>query len=244
MLDTNINANGRFLRKRQSSSGFVSGNGQAVDSCSNAVVYNLIQGQLLANTTNSATQFSANPSDSYANFTPSANPGSITTVFSVDSQNNLLWGNTAFYNNAARFCVLPDGTIVAVYIDPTQAPANCVFVALSMSRVSSCAGAANGAYITGPTGAQGVSGGKQHLEPKRLRLRVDEAPGISGIPGQSGAPGVSGQPGISGGEFHFKFFSRRYFYCYSVLGRTPSVCLLVRAALSSHHFVLTCSLSR
>lgn len=170
MVDTTINGNGRFLRKRQSGSGFVGGTGQAVNSCFSAVVYNLVNGQLFANTSTSATQFGTSPGVQYANFTPSANPGSLTTVFSVDSQNNLLWGNTAFYNNAARFCVLSDGTIVAVFIDPTQAPVGCLFVALSMTRVSSCAGAANGNFITGPSGPSGAVG----------------ATGISGIPGASG----------------------------------------------------------
>jgi hypothetical protein len=130
----------------------VSSDGQATNTCQDAVVYNLVNGQLFANTTTSATQFGTSSGASYSNFTPSANPGDITTVFSVDSQNNLLWENTAFYNNAERFCVHPDGTFVAVFIDPTQAPANCLFVALSMTRVSSCAGAADGAIITGPSG--------------------------------------------------------------------------------------------
>lgn len=136
----------------------MSSNGQATNTCQDAIVYNLVNGQLFANTTTSATQFGTSSSVPYANFTPSANPGDITTVFSVDSENNLLWGNTAFYNNAARFCVLPDGTFVAVFIDPTQAPTNCLFVALSMTRVSSCAGAANGAFITGPSGPSGLQG--------------------------------------------------------------------------------------
>jgi hypothetical protein len=152
MVDSDVNANGRVLRKRQSSSGFVSSNGQGTNSCQDAVVYSFVNGQLFANTTTSATQFGACSGVPYANFTHSANPGDITTVFSMDSQNNLLWGNTAFYNNAAQFCVLSDGTFVAVFIDPTQAPANCLFVALSMTRVSSCARAANGAFITGPSG--------------------------------------------------------------------------------------------
>jgi hypothetical protein len=174
MIDISVNRNGRYLRKRQSGSGYVSGTGQAVNSCTSAVVYNLVNGQLFANTSNAATQFGTDIGVQYANFTPSASPGALTTVFSVDSQNNLLWGNTAFYNNAVRFCVLSDGTIVAVFIDPTQAPTGCLFVALSMTRISSCAGAAaNGNFITGPSGPSGVMG----------------------------ATGASGIPGISGGRF-------------------------------------------
>lgn len=177
MIDININANGRFLRKRQSGSGYVGGTGQAVNTCTSAVVYNLVNGQLFANTSTVSTQFGTDVGVQYANFTPSVNPGALTTVFSVDSQNNLLWGNTAFYNNAARFCVLSDGTIVAVFIDPTQAPAGCLFVALSMTRVSSCAGAANGNFVTGPPGPTGATGAT----------------------GPTGPTGMSGMPGMSGG---------------------------------------------
>lgn len=96
--------------------------------------------------------FGTSPGQAYTNFTPSANPGSITTAFSVDSQNNLMWSNSAFYNNMARFCVLADNTIVAVFDDPLLAPRGCLFISLSMTRVSTCAAAIGAAQLSGPPG--------------------------------------------------------------------------------------------
>jgi hypothetical protein len=52
MVDSDTNAKGRVLQKRESSSGFVSSNGQATNTCQDAVVYNLVNGQLFAYTTN------------------------------------------------------------------------------------------------------------------------------------------------------------------------------------------------
>ena len=141
------------LVKRQSA--YLAGSGQATDSCSNAVVYNLVNGQLFANSTAGGQQFSADAGVHYSNFTPSATPGSVTTTFSVDAQNNLLWSNTNFYNNQARFCVMPDNTLVAVFDDPVIAPASCNFVSLSLNRVSTCA-AAIGVPVSGPSGPTGV----------------------------------------------------------------------------------------
>lgn len=120
--------------RRQSGGNYYLGQGQVVNSCSVAVIYTLINGQLFANTSSGATQFGINPGTNYANFTPSANPGSIISIFSVDSANNLMWNNVAFYNNFARFCVMPDQTITAVFVSPDQAPVGCVFISLSMVR--------------------------------------------------------------------------------------------------------------
>ncbi len=66
------------------------GQGQAVNTCANVIVYTLIDGQLFANSTNSATPFGIVPGVAYANFTPSANPGNVTTTFSVEFSNNLM----------------------------------------------------------------------------------------------------------------------------------------------------------
>ena len=100
--------------RRQTSGGAYLGQGQAVNTCTAAVIYTLINGQLFANTSSGAAQFGTTPGTPYANFTSSANLGIITSVFSVDSSNNLMWNNVAFYNNFARFCVMPDNSIVAV----------------------------------------------------------------------------------------------------------------------------------
>lgn len=139
------------LRKRQTPV-YLGGSGQVTNSCQNAVVYNLLNGQLFANTSSSATQYGTTSGTTYANFTPSANPGEITSTFSVDSQNNLLWSHPDFYNNFARFCVLADNQIVAVFGEASLAPANCLFVILSMNRVGNCAGAAGRPQVSGPPG--------------------------------------------------------------------------------------------
>jgi hypothetical protein len=140
--------------KRQSA--FLGGTGQATDSCANAIVYNLVNGQLFANSSAGSQQFGTDPSVPYANFTPSANPGSLTTVFSVDGQNNLLWSNSNFYNNQARFCVMPDASLMSVFDDPALAPDGCVFVFLSLTRVSNCAAAVGAPALSGPSGPIGV----------------------------------------------------------------------------------------
>jgi hypothetical protein len=169
----------RFL-KRQSST-YLGGSGQVTSSCQDAIVYNLINGQLFANssgssTTQFGTSYSAGDEPAYANFTPSANPGNITTAFSVDSQNNLMWTNATFYNNMARFCVLSDNTIVAVFGNPSvDAPDDCLFVSLSMTRVSTCAAAVGNAVQSGPSGESNpfldhAKVNKDHADKRLLRL--------------------------------------------------------------------------
>ena len=171
------------IAKRQNA--VLLGNGQATDSCSNAVIYSLVNGQLFANSSTAQLQFGTNANVQYANFTPSLSPGTIKNVFSVDSQNNLLWSNAAFYNNQARFCVLPDNTIVAVFANPSSAPDDCVFVTLGLSRVSTCAAAVGVQQLTGPAGPPGATG-------------VTGATGLQGIPGIQGVPGVQGIAGAVG----------------------------------------------
>jgi hypothetical protein len=152
MVSTNQQVNGR-LGRRQQNSVYLGDSGQTTSSCQSAVVYSLVNGQLFANSTTGSLQFGTSTGTTYANFTPSANPGDITTSFAVDSQNNLLWSNPAFYSNFARFCVMTDTTIISVFGNPALAPSDCLFVSLSMTRVNTCAAAAAAAqnYI-GPTG--------------------------------------------------------------------------------------------
>lgn len=125
------------------------GQGQAVNSCNNAIVYTLVNGQLWANSSTSSLQFGMTPGTPYANFTASANPGNVTTTFSVDSSNNLMWNNIAFYDDFARFCAMPDNTIIAVFSSPEQAPIGCTFVNLDLVRLTNCVASPN--YITGPS---------------------------------------------------------------------------------------------
>ncbi len=142
-------------KKRQGTSAYLGGTGQASDSCADAVVYSLVNGKLFANSSAGALQFGTTTGRTYANFTASNSPGNITTAFSVDTENNLMWSDSSFWNNRARFCVLSDNTIVAVFNNPLLAPAGCYFVTLSMTRVSSCAAAVGAPALSGPTGRTG-----------------------------------------------------------------------------------------
>lgn len=131
------------------------GQGMATDSCTDAVIYTLVQGRLYANGTGAPLEYGTTPqivtTPGYAPFVPALAPGSITTVFAVDTQYNLLWNNVAFFNNEARFCVMPDNSIMAVFVDPANGPTGCIFVALSLTRVSNCIQNL-GPGPTGPTG--------------------------------------------------------------------------------------------
>ncbi|KPI35120.1 uncharacterized protein AB675_1316, partial [Cyphellophora attinorum] len=127
-------------QKRQSAA-YIDTSGQTTGDCTNAVVFSITSdGQLFANTSSGSLQFGTDPGVPYQNFTASATPGSIVSFFSVDPENNLMWANTAFFTNMARFCVQPSGNLLAVFIDPSQAPSDCTFVQLSLNRASQCAG--------------------------------------------------------------------------------------------------------
>lgn len=150
--------------RRQATSGtFVSGQGGATQSCSNASVYTLVNGNLYSNTSSGALQFGTTPGTPYANFTPSANPGTIVTTFGVDSENHLLWSNTLFPDHSASFCVLSDNTIVAVF-ETSAGPQNCLYISLTITRLNNCvnSNAFNGgpgpSDATGETGPSGPSG--------------------------------------------------------------------------------------
>lgn len=153
---------------------YLAGTGQATDSCANAVVYNLVNGQLFSNSSAGSQQFGTDLGIQYANFTPSSTPGSLTTVFSVDSQNNLLWSNANFYNSQARFCVMRDGTLVAVFDNPLLAPEGCAFVLLSLTRVSTCAAAVGAPALSGPSGPVGVR--IMIISPSLQRMLTDSSP--------------------------------------------------------------------
>ena len=125
---------GDIVRRQSGGGGFVNGQGTSTDSCTNAVVYTLVNGQLFANTTSSTTQFGTDRGIDFAAFTPRASPGTINSTFAVDAQNNLMWNNVAFYNNFAQWCVRADNTVYAVFVAATLAPSDCVFVQLNMVR--------------------------------------------------------------------------------------------------------------
>ena len=135
---------------------YLAGPGQATDSCTNAVVYNLVNDMLFANSSTANQLFGTTTGTQYANFTASDNPGNITTVFSVDGQNNLLWSNSDFYNNQARFCVMADNALMAVFTIPGDGPTGCLYVLLSLTRVNTCAAAVGAPALSGPSGPTGV----------------------------------------------------------------------------------------
>ena len=121
--------------KRQDSTGYVSGSGSTTDSCTDAIVYTLLNGQLFANSETGVEQFSADPGIPYSIFTPSStpDPGSITTTFSVDSQGDLYWNNATFSNYQAQWCVLSNSSILAVFLE-NAGPPGCLYVLLSTNR--------------------------------------------------------------------------------------------------------------
>lgn len=121
-------------RRQTSGGGFINGQGTSTDSCANAVVYTLVNGQLFANASSGTTQFGTDANTNYTAFTPQTNPGPITTTFAVDSSNNLIWNNVAFYNNFAQWCVRSDNSIIAVFVAPSLAPSDCIFVQLNLIR--------------------------------------------------------------------------------------------------------------
>ncbi|ETI20890.1 hypothetical protein G647_07233 [Cladophialophora carrionii CBS 160.54] len=208
--------NNHRLKKRQAHA-YLGGTGQATDSCTEAVVYSLVNGRLFANSTSGALQFGTTSGTTYANFTASVNPGDVTTAFSVDMENNLMWSNSASYNMRARFCVLSHSTIISVFGDPMLAPPDCLFVSLSMTRVSSCAavgastlsgpsgpagpmGPTGPTGVTGPSGPQGIQGPSGPPGPAGPtgEQGVQGEQGPSGPSGVTGAQGLQGPTGVSG----------------------------------------------
>lgn len=125
---------GKINERQTGGSTFVNGQGTSTDSCTNAVMYTLINDHLFFNTSNGATQFGAPSNVKYTTFVPQANPGAIITTFSVDAQNNLIWSNVAFYNNFAQWCIRADNTVIPVFVAPNLAPNDCVFIQLSLIR--------------------------------------------------------------------------------------------------------------
>lgn len=126
-----------------------------MQSCDSALTFTLVNNQLFANSSTETLQFGTNPGTPLAEFLPSANPGAITDIFYVDAQNNLRWTNGAFFNNQARFCVNNDGKLLAVYDDPSVAPPGCLFVTLTLSKLSGCPN--GGAGPSGPSGVRDIT---------------------------------------------------------------------------------------
>lgn len=110
---------------------FVGAGGVSTTSCTDAITYTLVGGQLFAQVNGTTQQFSADGVSPYAIFVPSSTPGAITTTFSLDRTGTLLWTNGTFYNGNALFCMFSSGTIVAVFQQNAQ-PSGCVFINLNI----------------------------------------------------------------------------------------------------------------
>ena len=120
-------------RRRQAGT-FVSYNGRATSSCSQASTYSLYNGQLFVQSADGSTQqFGTTSGTLFANFTSSATPGDLNTTFSLSNTGSLLWTNNAFFNGGALFCILPSGMLVAVFAQGAQ-PQTCVFIDLTIAE--------------------------------------------------------------------------------------------------------------
>ena len=120
--------------RRRQAGAFITYDGRATSSCSQASVYSLYNGQLFVQFANGTTeQFSTITGTSYANFTPSATPGDIRTTFSLGNTGSLLWTNNDFFNGGALFCILPSGVLIAVF-QQGMAPESCIFIDLTIAE--------------------------------------------------------------------------------------------------------------
>lgn len=129
-----IVASGLSGKRRRQSGSFVGYNGRATSACAQASTLTLVNGQLFVTYANgTVAQYSANSGDNYDYFQPNTTPGNVTTTFSLSNTGTLLWGNSAFYNGAGLFCVLPSGQILAVFQQNTQ-PVGCVFIDLTVAE--------------------------------------------------------------------------------------------------------------
>ena len=133
-----IIGNSRLSHNRRQAGGtYLGSNGLLTTSCANASAYSLVNGQLFATTSNGAKlQFSASTGNNYITFVPTANPGDITTTFSLTTTGILLWTNSNFFNGNALFCILPSGEILAIFVQNSQ-PDGCVFIDLTISDCKS-----------------------------------------------------------------------------------------------------------
>lgn len=107
---------------------FISGNAQVSSSCSPAITYSLVNGQLLQTSGGTTRPFSVNNPAGSIPFTPLASVGQYTGEFSLSDEGALIWSNDAFPTGGAQFCSM-GGTIYAVF-DATL-PSGCNQITLS-----------------------------------------------------------------------------------------------------------------
>ena len=168
-------------RRRQAGS-FVGYNGRTTTSCTQASVLTIYNGQLFISYANgTVAQFSANAGDAYDNFIPSTTPGNVTTTFSLSQSGTLLWNSPSFFNGNGLFCLLPSGTIVAVFQQGAQ-PTSCDFIDLTIVELAGCVIPSGSSATLIPPNPSGPTG----------------PTGLQGVPGQSGPSGATGPLGPSG----------------------------------------------
>ena len=110
---------------------FVGASGISTTSCTDAITYTLVGGQLFAQINGTTQQFSADGVSPYQMFVPSSTTSPITTTFSIDRTGTLIWTNGAFYNGNALFCIFSSGVIVVPFQQNAQ-PSGCVFINLNI----------------------------------------------------------------------------------------------------------------
>ena len=133
-----VTSNKGANRKRQDSSGtFFGPGGNSTTSCANAGTYTISQGRLFEQYNGTVGEFSAPSGAPYVLFQPSQSVSSITTTFLLTTSGELVWQNETFYGGAAQFCILQDGTFIAVFELGGQ-PFGCVFVELTVTGISNC----------------------------------------------------------------------------------------------------------
>ena len=176
-------------QKRQSGSYFMSVDGSITNDCTTSPIYSISNGVLTATSNGVVYTYSTSPGVEYTPFIPSTIPGSITTSFSLGSNQALSWRFSSFFNGQASFCAMTNGTVFAVFAENAQ-PDGCLYIQLSLFSVSSCQGISL-ATITGPPGATGATG-------ERGPTGAEGSQGSRGETGPSGETGPTGPPGAQG----------------------------------------------
>ncbi|KAI8627934.1 hypothetical protein F5Y19DRAFT_440450 [Xylariaceae sp. FL1651] len=150
------------MRRQVTTGGFV-GNAGPVnpDSCDQASLFGVEDGQLLAGGQDVATD----PGVAYMAFKVMPS-GTISTTFSI--VNGVLhWYNDAFTGGEAGFCQTADGQVFITFQGDAAAPANCNSVTIVVYMATQCV---DGQIVPGSgTGGSGVtsapSGGATNLPP-------------------------------------------------------------------------------
>ena len=186
----------RSKQRREAGTNYLGIHNRITSLCSDAGTFAISNGQLLWILSNGTTlQYSAPANVNFTILQPTTTPGPITTSFSVGRNGILQWVNTSFFNGNALFCVLPDGTLIAVFSEGGN-PIGCVFVDLYISDLNVCQSnlLPRPSGPTGPTGPIGPSGVAGPAGPQGIAGPI----GPQGVTGPTGVAGPAGPQGIAG----------------------------------------------